>query len=62
MHDRAKILYSEKMTSTSERQAPGLRTATSDIALDDIPSKGFALTKRKVESKFSAKQKNYLKA
>ena len=60
LHDRAKILYGEKMTSTTERQAPGLRTATSDIASDDMPSKGFALSKRKVQSKFSAKQKNYL--
>ena len=60
LHDKAKILYGEKMTSTAARQAPGLRTAKSDVASDDIPSKGFALSKRKTQSRFSRKQKNYL--
>ena len=58
-HDKAKILYGERVSS-DVRPVPSLNASVTDVPVDEIHTKGWALAKKRAEVRFSAKQKDYL--
>ena len=58
-HDKTKILYGERVSS-DVRPVPSLSASVSDVPVDEIPPKRWALTQKRAQVRFSAKQKDYL--
>ena len=58
-HEITKILYGERVSSDVS-PVPSLSASVSDVPVDEIPPKGWALAKKKAQVRLLAKQKDYL--
>ena len=50
---------SGERVSSDVRPVPSLSASVSDVPVDEIPPKGWALAKKRAQVRFSAKQKDY---